>query len=459
MKRYAIACCLLAVLLFGAAGQSPGRDLRWVRSFTYVLQDIDIQQLGVSDFDLVVMDYSADGGPQGEFTPQEIATVKGQDKVVLAYLSIGEAEDYRFYWQAGWTPGNPSWLGPENPNWPGNYRVQYWDPAWQAIILGYLDRIIGQGFDGIYLDIVDGYEYWETHGNPGARSDMVDWINVLADHARQSHGLPEFYVIAQNGEELADHQEAYAAGYLAAIDGVGRESVFFEGDQLNPPSERLWVSGFLDQILCEGKLVMTVDYCTGQSRIDHVYASSSSLGWVPYVTVLDLNLMTINPGYEPPAGPPPTEAVRYVRPDRVINKQGTSAGHLSTLMSRNSEGTTYGDTMVFSKKYYGIMLYALPNDLDPTDVLEVELLVNYIGPGYTEQKWHFGLYRFSQSAWRLLGNNQAAIPWQFTALQFTASPPAAQYSDGQRWAAGLYSPGNSDVCELDFMALKIRYQR
>ncbi len=454
MKR--ILPVLLLVLL---AAPLAGRDLRWVRSYTYILQNIDINELGGSDFDLVVMDYSSDGTAAGEFTAAEIDTVRAGEKIVLAYLSIGEAEDYRYYWQPGWTPGNPSWLGPENPDWPGNYRVQYWDPAWQAIVLGYLDRIIGQGFDGIYMDIVDGYEYWETNGNPNARSDMVDWITILAGHARMTHGLGEFYLIAQNGEELADHEEAYSADYFAAVDGVGREEVFYNGNQLVPPLERLWVSGFLDQILCEGKLVMTVDYCSGQSRIDHVYSSSSALGWVPYVTVVDLGLMTVNTGHEPPSGPPPSEAWRYIRPDRVIDKTGTSSGSLSAIMGRDSEGSVYGETMVFSKKYTGFFPFACPSDLSPPDILETRLLVTYLGPGASEQKWRYGLRGFTGGGWVYLGDNSSAAPWVFSPFEFTAPAPASQYTNGTWFAAGMTSPGSSDVCELDFVALKVRYQR
>jgi cysteinyl-tRNA synthetase len=80
-------------------------------------------------------------------------------------LSIGEAEDYRYYWQTDWRTGNPSWIAEENPDWEGNYKVKYWEPEWQDIIYGnnnsYLIRILGAGFDGVYLDIIDAFEYFE----------------------------------------------------------------------------------------------------------------------------------------------------------------------------------------------------------------------------------------------------------------------------------------------------------
>jgi len=52
-----------------------------------------------------------------------------------------------------------------NPNWEGNFKVQYWNPTWQSIIYGsetsYLKKIINAGFDGVYLDIIDAFQYFE----------------------------------------------------------------------------------------------------------------------------------------------------------------------------------------------------------------------------------------------------------------------------------------------------------
>ena len=103
-------------------------------------------------------------------TFEEIASLKtknnGASRLVIAYLSIGEAEDYRYYWQDEWKKNPPRWLAEENPNWPGNYKVSYWDPDWQKIVYGndrsYLNRIIDAGFDGVYLDIIDAFEYFEN---------------------------------------------------------------------------------------------------------------------------------------------------------------------------------------------------------------------------------------------------------------------------------------------------------
>lgn len=91
----------------------------------------------------------------------------GEKRIVLCYMSIGEAEDYRYYWKKEWSKNKtePAWLYKENKNWKGNFKVFYWMADWQAVIYGssdaYLDKIINSGFDGVYLDIIDAYEYFD----------------------------------------------------------------------------------------------------------------------------------------------------------------------------------------------------------------------------------------------------------------------------------------------------------
>ncbi len=153
-----------------------------VKSFLYYLQPADdsdkdafISSISETDFDLVIMDFSIDG--INEFTAEDIKKIKnglnhGNGGYVIAYMSIGEAEDYRYYWNDSWVKSNgkttkdaPVWLYKENPDWEGNYKVLYWKDEWKQIIYGsqnaYLDKIISAGYDGVYLDIVDAYEYYE----------------------------------------------------------------------------------------------------------------------------------------------------------------------------------------------------------------------------------------------------------------------------------------------------------
>jgi cysteinyl-tRNA synthetase, unknown class len=132
----------------------------------YAVKSAFVDALDATDYDLFVVDLFHGAA---SLSPADIARLRtkpgGSARLVVCYMSIGEAEDYRWYWQPSWSFSAPRWLDGENPDWAGNYKVHYWDPAWQAIIFGspdaYLDRIIAAGFDGVYLDIVNAFEYYE----------------------------------------------------------------------------------------------------------------------------------------------------------------------------------------------------------------------------------------------------------------------------------------------------------
>ncbi|AWA30637.1 hypothetical protein HYN48_11360 [Flavobacterium magnum] len=121
-----------------------------------------------TNYDAVIMDLFFNDG--SAFTASEIQQIKskanGGQRMVVCYMSIGEAENYRYYWQDSWLSTKPAWLKAQNPDWPGNYKVQYWNADWQQIIYGndasYLKKILDAGFDGVYLDIIDAFEYFEN---------------------------------------------------------------------------------------------------------------------------------------------------------------------------------------------------------------------------------------------------------------------------------------------------------
>jgi cysteinyl-tRNA synthetase len=119
-----------------------------------------------TDFDILIIDLFYN---EEILTPSEVMSLKtksnGGTRLVFSYMSIGEAENYRYYWQTAWNSNKPSWLEKENPLWKGNYKVRYWNSEWKQIIYGnanaYLDKIMFAQFDGVYLDIIDAYEYFE----------------------------------------------------------------------------------------------------------------------------------------------------------------------------------------------------------------------------------------------------------------------------------------------------------
>ncbi|MGK4568054.1 endo alpha-1,4 polygalactosaminidase [Flavobacterium sp. 3HN19-14] len=132
----------------------------------YVTKTAFINAAKSTNYDALIIDLFFNGEA---LTASDIDSLKtkanGGARLVICYMSIGEAEDYRYYWNPAWSSNKPEWLKAENPDWPGNYKVQYWNSDWQHIIYGnndsYLKKITDAHFDGVYLDIIDAFEYFE----------------------------------------------------------------------------------------------------------------------------------------------------------------------------------------------------------------------------------------------------------------------------------------------------------
>ena len=256
----------MALAAGSTTAAAPTRpDLADVDSWGYQLQQVDCDLVAASSYDLMVVDYSRNGASEQVFSRADVATMQrkpdGSSRIVLAYLSIGEAEDYRWYWQRDWSNAPPAWLGAENPDWPGNYAVRYWDPQWQSLIMGgpgaYLDSIIAAGFDGVYLDRVDGFDVPDTSMPRDRRLDlMAEFVSAIATYAQQRY--PDFIIVGQNAEELLDNPI-----YANAIDAVGKEDLFFglDGDgTLNSKSELRASLGPLQRFQATGKPIFLIEY-------------------------------------------------------------------------------------------------------------------------------------------------------------------------------------------------------
>jgi cysteinyl-tRNA synthetase len=290
---------LIALLLVqsGGAVQAAERNgpLAAVERWGYQLQRPRIERIAASPHDLIVIDYSRDGSDEGAFTAAEVTRMKsrpnGGKRIMLSYLSIGEAETYRDYWRwywggkwysrpIGWFFA-PSWLGPENRDWRGNFAVRYWDEDWQRRIIGpggYLERIVAAGFDGVYLDKIDSSIEAIAKSRPSARDDMREFVRRIADRGRQLR--PGFLVVPQNGEELlAD------AAYVDIIDGIGKEDLLygeFNEKKANPEEIIRKRTALLQRATAKGKTVFAVEYLDDPDRIAAARERLERLGFVPY---------------------------------------------------------------------------------------------------------------------------------------------------------------------------------
>ncbi|MEG3640541.1 MJ1477/TM1410 family putative glycoside hydrolase [Magnetococcus sp. PR-3] len=278
------------VLGMGMVGHVDAADRDWL----YQLQDADPKAIVKTRFPLVVMDPTRHGDEGSRYTQKEIDLITNAGKLPVAYFSIGEAENYRSYWNDAWVDAQtheptdlaPSWLGKTNPDWPGNFKVRYWEEEWwQDVLKPELRRIVQQGFRGVYLDIIDAFEYWPDptrHGLPkgheqvrsgdprrtvDAAQRMIALVMRMAKTAREMGGR-DFLIIPQNGESIVDHD--WGGDYLATINGIGVESVWYV--KTEKQQDQGWLKQRLKRLrriaATPGNKVLSVDYVDNGERDD-----------------------------------------------------------------------------------------------------------------------------------------------------------------------------------------------
>ncbi|BCD68805.1 cysteinyl-tRNA synthetase, unknown class [Nitratiruptor sp. YY09-18] len=294
----------LMILFFIGCNASNGvPQSASTKKWAMQLQNSDLDEIAHSGFDLVVIDYAKDGTEEGKYSADEINLIKSNGIKLIAYLSIAEAENYRYYWQDEWIRHPPPWLGEENSEWPGNYAVKYWHKDWKSLIKDYLDKIIAQGFDGVYLDKVDEFEYWSQKGllsEQDAAIKMADFIDEIAHYTRSKK--KEFLIIPQNGEKILQYERNLAK----IVSGWAAEDLFYNGTEPWNKKEQQEIEQkrfvYLDLVQKADKPILSIDYVDdgsgycgkNKARIEDYRKKAVARGYSPYVAIYDRDLDELN---------------------------------------------------------------------------------------------------------------------------------------------------------------------
>jgi len=328
----------------GDGGAPTALPLDEVRFWGYQIQAIDsdgaIDALAASRYDMLVLEPTRTDSELLDFDTESMVerlkATRAHDgvhrKLIIAYVDIGEAEDWRWYWTWSKEPEEvqvpedvdlpsdwPAYIVARDPDgWVGNYPVAYWALEWKDIIIygenrdttdardytSAIDELILDGFDGIYLDWVEGFENVHVIAAAEAegldpRQEMIAFIAELRAYARQRD--PEFLVIQQNAAALIDgHPDL-----LDQIDAIAQEGVWYDGvagddwddvdgyffNEQDLTDEYI---GFLDQYLAAGVPVFVCEYALQENAAD-AYERAEAEGYVPYVTRRSLGRLTDTP--------------------------------------------------------------------------------------------------------------------------------------------------------------------
>jgi uncharacterized protein (TIGR01370 family) len=242
------------------------RDLRAVASWAPVFGGVDAAQL--TGYDLLVVDGSPDRDGHTDTSAEDVRGLQ-QQALVLAYVSVGTLERWR-----GHVDGMPdaALLDPVE-DWPGEWYVDARDRDWQDRLLRLTDGLVATGFDGFYLDNLDVAEDY-----PQTAVGVVELVTRL----RERH--PGSLLIAQNGLSVLDR---------LPVDAISHEDVFWrwdDGYRASSAAEQAPLLSGLRRARQRGLVVLTLDYTEpGCACADEVVARSRAEGFVPAVSVLDLD--------------------------------------------------------------------------------------------------------------------------------------------------------------------------
>ncbi|MCP5102571.1 MAG: hypothetical protein GY950_04290 [bacterium] len=393
MKKYiCILCALCGLFLFDIHADDP-LPLSSVRYWAYQIQDLDtagaVTAIVNSQYDLVVIDPTVTYDPDFDAKDMvdRIKASKASDgvhrKLVIAYIDIGEAEEWRWYWGnhdtyeeygqcrnsyindiQNWAP----WVVACDPDgWGGNYPVAFWDEDWKDIVINgtnlgaaediyfdsMLDEIVQDGFDGVYLDWVEAWEMTEVQNradnegkDPGR--EMLTFIREIRAYGRQYNS--DFVVIQQNSSELINEVGAAALGN--AVDAIAQEGIWWDGHGGNDD----WTDpeGYDDASCCTnyylprlrsyknaGYPVFVCDYAL--QNADDVYDNAGDEGFIGYATRRSLaRLTTTPPTFEPivtPGSPVISIDKTTLNFGAVTGSSTNTSESQSIFISNSGEGT------------------------------------------------------------------------------------------------------------------------
>ncbi len=279
----ALAVAALVVLALGACAESATTApksplLTQVKTFAFALGSGNMRgDVGArfAAYDLVVAD-------SDEASRADIRALRARGKLVLGYLSIGTIEKYRSWYKRA----EPYRLKDRFEEFDEYYAATSKRGFRRLIAKSVAPRILGKGFDGLFLDNTDMIAQHRRQ----ARGMRI----LIRDLARLVHGKRRL-LFAQNGEDVITPSLRY-------LDGWNREDVTWSYDFDRrryfrvPARETVAAQRALRDIAGRGLLVTSSDYTrAGDAAAEREsVANSCAAGALPFVT--NIRITRIGPG-------------------------------------------------------------------------------------------------------------------------------------------------------------------
>ena len=232
--------------------------------------------LEVEGVDMFILDAESIGHIQGQ---------KRTNATYLAYLCVGEAETFRWYWPE---IKGEEWLVRENPSWPRHYLVDPRSKEWRSLIVNRVaPRLLEKGYDGFMLDTLDTVEALvseEAFRYEGAASAMARLVREL----RRTY--PDAVIVANGGL-------AIFPGIADYLDGVIYEGVQWTYDfekeeyRARTDSERAWIEERLQRVRDADLPIFALDYVDPEKpeKARKVAEELRREGYRPFISGVNLD--------------------------------------------------------------------------------------------------------------------------------------------------------------------------
>jgi len=206
------------------------------------------------------------------YTADEVGHIRQSGTLVFAYLSVGEAEPYRWWFELI----RDDWILEKNPNWNSLY-VDAGKAGWRSVLTNkVLPKMLQKPFDGLFLDTLDTVDVY-----PDTFSGMVRLIKEI--HAK----YPGKLLIQNRGFSLFDRT-------ASLVDGIMYED-FRSTYDFSKKEYRLHdlydtAYSVKERARRNNTVTLSLDYVDPDNKavIEECISSARELGYIPYISTIEL---------------------------------------------------------------------------------------------------------------------------------------------------------------------------
>lgn len=250
-----------------------------------ICYSLNVSTRSLKPFNMAILDPNA---------KVDMLLLKDQRKSLYAYLSVGEVNSNRWYFEK--LRKSNLLFDKESKVWKGSYKIDVRSKVWQAFVIStIIPSILHKGYTGIFLDTVDTpieMERGNPEKNKGMKKAVINLIKAIRYH------YPYIKIIMNRGYTIIPD-------VVKSLDGILGESLYttydFEQKIYKPVELELYQKrlSLLQGVKKRNPRVViySLDYWDEQDikKIKQIYETEVKNGFIPYVSTISLDKVLKEP--------------------------------------------------------------------------------------------------------------------------------------------------------------------